>query len=72
MEAMTLKRNEVFVFLDGQLTVRMAGHERSNGWGQLSFKDTQVEIDPDGNHLIEIPPSELRELRDFLNRVLPK
>lgn len=67
---MELKRNEVFVFDDGILTVKIAGHEHGNGWGEFAFHERQVEIDADGYHKVEIPPSELRELRDFLTRVL--
>jgi hypothetical protein len=66
-----LKRNEVLSFDDGLLTVRMSGHGRADGWGEIAFHERQIEIDPDGFHRAEIPPSELRALRDFLNRVLP-
>lgn len=66
-----LKRNEVLSFDDGLLTVRMSGHGRADGWGELAFHERQIEIDADGFHKVEIPPSELRALRDFLNRVVP-
>jgi hypothetical protein len=70
-EVMELKRNEILSFDDGLLTVKLTGHEDgSNGWGELAFHERQVEIDADGFHKFEIPPSELRALRDFLNRVV--
>jgi hypothetical protein len=65
-----LKRSEVLSFDDGLLTVRMCGYADGNGWGELAFHERQVEIDADGFHKFEIPPSELRALRDFLNRVV--
>ncbi len=67
-----LKRNEVLSFDDGLLTIKISGHGDANGWGVLAFHERQVEIDPDGFHTVEIPPSELRELRDFITRVLEK
>ncbi|MFA7282421.1 MAG: hypothetical protein WC100_20230 [Sterolibacterium sp.] len=66
-----LKRNQVLSFDDGLLTIRISGHGEGNGWGSIAFHERQIEIDPDGFHTAEIPPSELRALRDFLNRVLP-
>jgi hypothetical protein len=72
MTDMELKRSETLCFDDGQLTIKVSGHGPTDGWGKLAFKDEQVEIDADGYHLVEIPPSELREIRDFLNRILPK
>lgn len=66
-----LKQNTVLAFDDGLLTIKQSGHGDANGWGELAFHERQVEIDPDGFHKVEIPPSELRELRDFLNRTLP-
>jgi hypothetical protein len=63
-----LKRNEVLCFNDGVLTVKMTGHFK--GWGQLAFHERQF-IDADGYQVVEIPPSELLALRDFLNRVVP-
>ena len=64
-----LKQNEVLSFEDGLLTVKVSGHGDANGWGRLAFPERQVEIDPDGYHIVEIAPSELMALRDFLNRV---
>lgn len=61
----------MFSFDDGLLTIKLTGHGKADGWGQIAFHERQIEIDPDGFHVAEIPPSELRELRDFLNRVMP-
>lgn len=70
MTTTELKRNEVFSFFEGLLTIKVAGHGDGNGWGEFAFHERQVEIDADGYHKIEVPPSELRELRDFITRVL--
>lgn len=64
-----LKRNEVLSFDDGLLTVRIDGHGAQDGWATLAFHERQVEVDADGFHTVEIPPSELRAIRDFLNRL---
>lgn len=64
-----MKCNEVFVFEYGTLTIRGAGNGRAEGWATIAFKNDQIEID-DGHHLFDFPPSELRQLRDFLNRVV--
>jgi hypothetical protein len=66
-----LKHSQVFVFDDGTLTIKMSGHGGADGWGTLSFPEHQVQIE-DGYHAIDIPPTELRALRDFLNLVMPK
>ncbi len=66
-----LKRNEVLSFDDGLLTVKMSGHGEANGWATLAFNEKQFELDDEGYQIVEIPPSELFELRDFLNRILP-
>lgn len=66
-----LKYNQVLNFDDGLLTVKISGHGGVNGWATLSFKEEQFELDADGYQVVEIAPSELRELRDFLNRVIP-
>lgn len=66
-----LKRNEVLSFDDGLLTIKISGHGAGDGWGSIAFHDRQIEIDADGFHIAEIPPSELRALRDFLNRIIP-
>lgn len=66
-----LKRNEVISFDDGLLTIKISGHGAGDGWGSIAFHERQIEIDADGFHIAEIPPSELRALRDFLNRIIP-
>lgn len=66
-----LKRGEVLSFDDGVLTVKTEGHGAANGWATLAFHERQFEIDADGFQVVEIPPSELRALRDFLNRLFP-
>lgn len=66
-----LKRNEVLSFDDGLLTIKTSGHGQQDGWATLAFREAQFELDADGYQVVEIPPSELRELRDFLNRVIP-
>lgn len=66
-----LKRNELLSFDDGLLTVKVSGHGQANGWGELAFHERQSELDADGFHHFEIPPSELCALRDFLNRIIP-
>lgn len=71
LKADGLKRNEVLSFDDGLLTVKVSGHGAGDGWASLAFKEQQFELDADGYQVVEIPPSELRALRDFLNRVIP-
>lgn len=65
-----LKRSHVLSFDDGLLTVKTQGHGAANGWATLAFHERQVEVDADGFHIVEIPPSELRALRDFLNDIV--
>jgi len=67
-----LKRGEILSFDDGQLRIKTAGHGPQNGWGEFTFHERQIEIDADGFASIEVPPSELIALRDFLNRVICK
>ena len=64
-----LKYNSVFVFADGKLTVKRSGHGRGNGWATLSIPERQIYWE-DGCAEVEIPPSELRQLRDFLTAEL--
>lgn len=64
-----LKRNEVLSFDGGLLTIKMSGHGAGNGWGTLAIPDDQIEIDADGFHVVEIPPSEFEAIRTFLNRI---
>lgn len=62
-----LKRNAVFVFCEGTLTLKLDGHGPANGWALLSFPEDQVEIE-EGKVTVEIAPSELRELHQFLGK----
>ena len=62
-----LKRNSVFVFSEGTLTIRRSGHGKAKGWAALSIPEKQIHW-VDDYAVIEIPPSELRDLRDFLVR----
>lgn len=71
-EPWELKRSEIFSFDDGLLTIKVSGHGQANGWGSLAFHERQVEIDADGFHTVEIPPSELRAIRDFIDAILSR
>lgn len=69
-----LKRSEVLSFVDGTLSVKMSGYGRADKWGVLKFDEEQIETKPhddrNGNYIeIEIPPTELLEIRDFLSRI---
>jgi hypothetical protein len=64
-----LKHNSVFVFADGTLTIKRSGHGEANGWATLSIPESQIYWE-DGRAEVEIPPSELRELRDFIDKEL--
>lgn len=64
-----LKYNSVFVFADGTLTIKRSGHGKANGWATLSIPESQIYWES-GRAEVEIPPSELRELRDFLDKEL--
>lgn len=71
-----MKRGEVFSFIDGTLRVKIDGYGEQNGWGQFVFDEKQVEFTPheedSGSSLVvDVPKSELIELRDFLNRLFP-
>lgn len=65
-----LKRNEFLNFDDGLLTIKVSGHGQANGRATLAFSEEQFELDTDGYQVVEIAPTELRALRDFLNRVV--
>lgn len=70
-----MKHGHIFSFLDGTLFVMGKGYDQP-GWGQFSFDEEQAEFIPheekDGCRLvIDIPPSELIALRDFLNKRFP-
>jgi hypothetical protein len=71
-----MKHGATLVFDGGNLQIKLRGFDAQDGWGTLTFDDDQIERVPlDGSYgcvgKIEIPPSELRELRDFLNKYLP-
>lgn len=71
-----LKRGAVFSFLDGSISIKLEGYGERNGWAELVFDEKQVNFVPlddrEGSSLlIEMPKSELIELRDFLNRTFP-
>lgn len=71
-----MKRGEVFSFVDGTLHVKIDGYGEQNGWGQFVFDEKQVEFTPheedSGSSLaVDVPKSELIELRNFLNRLFP-
>jgi hypothetical protein len=59
--AIELKQANTLVFMGGVLSVNVGG--RKDGWALLSVTDEGGEV--------ELPASELRSLRDFLNRVCP-
>lgn len=65
-----LKQNTVLNFDGGLLTIKLAGHGDGNGWATFAFDDSQVDIDEDGFHVVEIAPTELREFRDFIDRAI--
>lgn len=69
MSTEQLKYNSVFVFADGKLTIKRSGHGKANGWATLSIPEKQIYWE-DGCAEVEIPPSELRELRDFIDKEL--
>jgi hypothetical protein len=69
MSTEELKYNSVFVFADGKLTIKRSGHGKANGWATLSIPESQIYWE-DGCAEVEIPPSELRELRDFIDKEL--
>lgn len=63
-----LQRNSVFVMDGGALTVKLNGP--TPGWASLVIKSDQL-VSDDEYATWEIPPSELRQLRDWLNKTLP-
>jgi hypothetical protein len=69
MSTEELKYNSVFVFADGTLTIKRSGHGKANGWATLSIPERQIYWTEDCAE-VEIPPSELRELRDFIDKEL--
>lgn len=67
MTTTDIQRNAVLVFDGGQLTVKLNGQ---TGWASLVMKSDQL-LSEDGYETLEIPPSELRAIRDFLNKQFP-
>ena len=68
MSTEELKSNSVFVFGAGTLSVKCSGG-KANGWATLAIPESQIRWE-DGHAEVDIPPSELRDLRDFLAKVL--
>ena len=64
-----LQRNSVLVFDGGNLTIRQNGPQA--GWGVFAINEDQVELIAEKAEW-EIPPSELKALRDFLNKAFPQ
>lgn len=71
MIAMTLKHASVACFVDGQLMVKRSGYGAADGWATLSIPEDQIEW-IEGKAIVEIPPSELRALRDFIDAELAR
>lgn len=69
MSIEALKYNSVFVFADGTLTIKRSGHGKANGWATLSIPESQIYWE-NGSAEVEIPPSELRQLHEFLGKEL--
>ncbi len=68
MNTIELGRTHVFVMDGGTLTVTLNGEDK--GWATLVIKEDQLLVE-EGYATWEIPPSELRQLRDFLNKRFP-
>lgn len=71
-----MKKQKVFMFVDGSLSIKVDGYEWQNGWGQFSWDEVQVEMVPHEERsgcsmVVDITRTELIDLRDFLNRVFP-
>jgi hypothetical protein len=67
-----MKRRECLSFVDGVLTVKTTGYGPENGDAHISFNEDALFVEDDGSRWAKIPASELLEIRDFLNRILPK
>ncbi len=68
----TDRRKSVLTLHEGSLSITTGGEGRANGWAVLAFAESQAERDGEGFLNFEIPPSELREIADFINAVLAK
>lgn len=71
-----MKRLQTLNFCEGTLSIKADGYGERNGWAELVFDENQVELQPKedrsgGYAIIEIAPSELIALRDWLNKTLP-
>lgn len=65
-----LHRNHVLVFEGGTLTVKDTDCPVSERWGTMKL-DVSLPSWEAEHATFEIPPSELIELRDFLNKIFP-
>lgn len=71
-----MKTTRQFGFEGGVMAVRESGHGERDGSGYFQLDESDINWEPhdeaDGQYtIIEIPASELIELRDFLNRQFP-
>lgn len=70
-----MKYGASFQFEGGSLAVRRSGYGEKNGGATLAFKDSDLEYDFDrsdtATRWIEIGPSEVIAIRDFLNKEFP-
>ena len=67
-----MKQTSNLIFCGGVLALRQSGHGDKNGTGYFQFDETDMDWQPhdesDGSYIrIELPRSELIELRDYLN-----
>lgn len=68
-----MKTASVLSFVGGSISVHVSGYA-NNGSGELYFRESDVEYsNEDGIDFltVQVPKSELLEIRDFLNRHLP-
>lgn len=68
MTVTELQRNAVLVMDGATLRIKLNGP--TPGWAALVIKSDQL-LSEDEHATWEIPPSELRDLRDFLNKTFP-
>lgn len=68
-----LKCGEVLVFEGGALTINLSGYGSGNGKAELVMDDDDLADcgdDPPNHRKLVIDASEVREIRDFLSRVV--
>ena len=68
-----LKTIKTLQFVEGDLSVKREGYGEKEGWAELRFDEKQIEwhAHERGTYaVVEIAPSELRALRDFLNATI--